>query len=73
MVQFINSEKGAKYFKLKEIRLFLRSYGYSDVQGTFVACPAMPPHLPRQICRALDDLHLIDLGATSTHMPPCVQ
>ena len=73
MVQFTNSEKSGKNFELKEISLFLRSYGYSDQQGTFLVCPAMPPHLPRQICRALDDLHLVDQGAAFTHLPHCPQ
>lgn len=68
-VQFTSSAKGGKYVNLKEIFLFLRSYGYSDQQGTFIACPAMPSHLPWQIYRALDELHLIDQGAALATLP----
>ena len=73
-VQFTNSAKaGSITAQLQEIYLFLTSYGYSEQQGTFVAYPAMPPHLPRLISRALDVLHLVDQGAASLRLPPCLQ
>lgn len=63
MVQVTNNETGGQPPKLQSIVLFLRPYEYSHDQGTFVACPPMPLHIPRQICQALDDLYLIDQGA----------
>lgn len=45
---------------LRTFKLFWRLYTYSPEQGTFQPVPAMPPHLPKQICRALESLHLIN-------------
>ena len=46
--------------KLVTFKLFWRLYTYSPGQGTFKPVPAMPPHLPRQIRRTLETLHLIN-------------
>ena len=51
--------------KINIIKLFLRSYVYSDKQLRFVATPAMPWHLPHQICRALSALHAVDQGQSA--------
>ena len=45
---------------LRTFKLFRRLYMYRPGQGTFQPVPAMPPHLPSQICRALESLHLIN-------------
>ena len=45
---------------LRTFKLFWRLYTYSPEQGTFQPVPAMPPHLPKQICRALESLHFIN-------------
>ena len=53
---------------LRTFKLFWRLYIYSPGQGTFGPVPAMPRHLPRQIRRALETLHLINTaGAASKY------
>lgn len=53
---------------LRTFKLFWRLYIYSPGQGTFGPVPAMPRHLPRQIRRTLETLHLINTaGAASKH------
>lgn len=51
----VDTNQGVRTFKL-----FWRLYTYSPEQGTFLPVPAMPRHLPRQIRRALETLHLIN-------------
>ena len=46
--------------KLRTFKLFWRLYMYSPGQGTFKPVPAMPSHLPRQIRRTMETLHLIN-------------
>ncbi len=48
--------------QLHMFTLSLRQYVYSSELHTFVAVPAMSPHLPTQICKALDALRLIAKG-----------
>ena len=45
---------------LRTFKLFRRLYKYSSEQGTFQHLPAMPRHLPDQICRALESLRLVN-------------
>ena len=53
---------------LRTFKLLWRLYIYSPGQGTFGPVPAMPRHLPRQIRRALETLHLINTaGAASIY------
>ena len=42
--------------------LFLRKYVYQPSLDSFAVIPAMPDHLPQQICDALDGLQLVDQG-----------
>ena len=51
------SKEGAH---LRTFKLFQRLYKYCPGQDTFQPVQAMPPHLPNQICRALDSLHLVN-------------
>ncbi|DBA71773.1 TPA: hypothetical protein ACH3X2_011039 [Trebouxia sp. C0005] len=45
---------------VRTFKLFWRLYTYSSEHGIFQPVPAMPPHLPKQIRRALESLHLIN-------------
>ena len=45
---------------LRTFKLFRRLYCYSVEKDEFQPVPAMPPHLPHQICRALESLYLIN-------------
>jgi len=52
--------------ELRGFKLFLRAYIYAPEQATFVPVPDMPRHLPRQIRKALHDLHQIDTAGISS-------
>ncbi|DBA94074.1 TPA: hypothetical protein ACH3X1_001722 [Trebouxia sp. C0004] len=53
---------------LRTFKLFWRLYTYSPEHGTFQPVPAMPPHLPKQICRAVEGLHLINTAGVEWRM-----
>ncbi|DBA80548.1 TPA: hypothetical protein ACH3X1_007809 [Trebouxia sp. C0004] len=59
----LHSDKGRE---LRGFKLFLRAYIYAPEQATFVPVPDMPRHLPRQIRKALHDLHQIDTAGISS-------
>ena len=52
---------------LRTFKLFWRLYKYSPGQGTFQPVQAMPPHLPSQICRASEGLHLVNTAGMLSH------
>lgn len=58
------TEDGAQ---LRTFKLFRRLYKYSSELGTFQQLPAMPRHLPDQICRALESLRLVNTAGMSVH------
>lgn len=45
---------------LRTFKLFRKLYKYCPGQSTFRPVQPMPPHLPNQICRALESLHLVN-------------
>jgi len=51
--------------QLRIFKLFKRKYVYSPTQQTFKPLDAMPAHLARQICSALEDLHLINTAGAA--------
>lgn len=53
--------------QLRTFKLFRRLYKYSSEQGTFQQLPAMPRHLPDQICRALESLRLVNTAGMLFH------
>lgn len=54
---------------VRTFKLFWRLYTYSSEHGIFQPVPAMPPHLPKQIRRALESLHLINTAGDEL---PCM-
>ena len=58
---FLNDEGQS----LRMFKLFWRLYKYSPKHDSFQLVPGMPRHLPRQIRRALETLHLINTSGLS--------
>lgn len=56
---------------LRTFKLFRRLYAYNPGQGTFQPVPAMPPHLPQQICTALKTLRLVNTAGADSSFTPC--
>lgn len=54
------------HHSLRTFKIYWRLYIYNPGQGTFEPVPGMPRHLPRQIRRALESLHLINTAGAAT-------
>ena len=54
------------HHNLRTFKIYWRLYIYNPGQGTFEPVPGMPRHLPRQIRRALESLHLINTAGAAT-------